>query len=161
MLSGMHHGARRCVPLAWLGAQLQGFLCLCAVQEGSLLRGHQQHLVTVLHLNHTRGLLQQQDRLTHPLHTHTQSGGMRHHRVTTLCCHVFTWSRSRTENTTRPLSSPEKSFIPLVLHAKDVTEPLWRPTTSKRLSCRQTGVLLTDRCVTHTCRSSYLFVAPR
>lgn len=48
----------------------------------------------------------------------------------------FTWSRSSDEKTTRPLSSPENSFIPLVLHVKDVMEPLWRPTTSKRRNYR-------------------------
>lgn len=48
----------------------------------------------------------------------------------------LTWSRSSDEKTTRPLSSPENSFIPLVLHVKDVMEPLWRPTTSKRRSYR-------------------------
>lgn len=48
----------------------------------------------------------------------------------------LTWSRSSDEKTTRPLSSPENSFIPLVLHVKDVMEPLWRPTTSKRRNCR-------------------------
>lgn len=47
----------------------------------------------------------------------------------------LTWSRSRTENTTRPRSSPEKSFMPLALQVRDVTEPLWKPATSKRRSC--------------------------
>lgn len=55
--------------------------------------------------------------------------------ATSAALHRLTWSRSRTENTTRPLSSPEKSFIPLALQVRDVTEPLWKPVTSKRRSC--------------------------
>lgn len=58
------------LPPAGLGTQLLDFLFLCTVKQRSLLRRDQQHLVTVLHLNHTRGLLQQQNGLTHPLYTY-------------------------------------------------------------------------------------------
>ena len=41
------------LPLAGLVAQLHHFLFLRAVEQRSVLSGDQQHLVTVLHLNHT------------------------------------------------------------------------------------------------------------
>lgn len=41
------------LPLARFGAQLLDLLFLSAEKQGSLLRGHQQYLVTVFHLNHT------------------------------------------------------------------------------------------------------------
>jgi len=88
------------------------------------------------------------------------------HKKQRCVTRVITWSRSRAENTTRPLSSPEKSFIPFVLQVKDVTEPLWRPTTSKRLSCTKTHSCATavGRQVAYCSdsgRFSYLFVATR
>lgn len=55
------------LPLARFGAQLLALLYLSAVKQWSLLCGHQQHLVTVFHLNHTRRLFQQQDGVTHAL----------------------------------------------------------------------------------------------
>lgn len=68
-----HSVIGRHLPLAWFGAQLLDLLFLSAVKQWSLLCGHQQHLVTVFHLNHTWRLFQQQDGVTHTLLKNTNT----------------------------------------------------------------------------------------
>lgn len=68
-----HSVIGRHLPLARFGAQLLDLLFLSAVKQWSLLCGHQQHLVTVFHLNHTWRLFQQQDGVTHTLLKHTNT----------------------------------------------------------------------------------------
>lgn len=98
------------LPLARFGTQLLDLLFLSAVKQWSLLCGHQQHLVAVFHLNHTRRLLQQQNGVTHTLLMNTNTPpAVRSHLATTYsdrctqldsftiltnqkaCVHSFVW----------------------------------------------------------------------